>query len=392
MNKTNKSHNTNGTSTDLVCFSHLRWNFVFQRPQHLLSRFAKDFRVFFIEEPVFDAQSDSLLISLSKENVWVVVPHLNRHHNEQQVIEKQRELLSRFFVNLEINRYLFWYYTPMALSFSNHFKPILTVFDNMDELSAFKFAPPSLLEKEQELLNMADIVFTGGNSLYAAKKHRHHNIHSFPSSIDKDHFSKARVHLSDPEDQASIPHPRIGFYGVIDERMDIDLIAQVAAMRPDWHFVMVGPVVKIDPQSLPRPHNIHYLGGKSYDELPSYLGGWDIAMIPFALNESTRFISPTKTPEYLAAGKPVISTSIQDVINPYGNNNLVHIANDPETFVQAAEKELNTQDKRQWLAAVDDFLATNSWDSTWQQMMQHIENCMTKPVDSLTKKKEQVYV
>src|SRR5687767_10047474 len=220
MIKSNKTNSVNASTTDLVCFSHLRWNFVFQRPQHLLSRFAKDFRVFYIEEPVFDAQSDSLLISLSKENVWVVVPHLNRNHSEEMIIKKQRELLSRFFVNLEINKYIFWYYTPMALSFSDHFKPVATVFDNMDELSAFKFAPPSLVEKEQELLNIADIVFTGGNSLYAAKKHRHHNIHAFPSSIDKDHFAKARVHLTDPEDQASIPHPRIGFYGVIDERMD----------------------------------------------------------------------------------------------------------------------------------------------------------------------------
>ena len=392
MNKLNKSNGTHVT-TDLVCFSHLRWNFVFQRPQHLLSRFAKHFRVFFIEEPIFDSTSDSLLISLSKENVWVVVPHLSSGRSEEEVIEKQKQLLSRFFINLEINKYIFWYYTPMALSFSDHFTPELTIFDNMDELSAFKFAPPALIEKEQQLLEKADIVFTGGYSLYEAKKHRHHNIHAFPSSIDKDHFAKSRIHIADPEDQANIPHPRIGFYGVIDERMDINLISEVAAMRPDLHFVMIGPVVKIDPAELPRPNNIHYLGGKSYDELPSYLGGWDIAMIPFALNESTRFISPTKTPEYLAAGKPVISTSIQDVINPYGNNNLVHIADTPEQFIQAVDEELNQSDRQEWLTHVDEFLSTISWNSTWQRMMQHIENKLAeKPIDSPIKKKEQVYV
>ena len=267
------------------------------------------------------------------------------------------------------------------------------MFDNMDELSAFKFAPPALLELEQELLNKAAVVFTGGHSLFEAKKNRHHNIHPYPSSIDKAHFAKARVHLSDPEDQAGIPHPRIGFYGVIDERLDANLITLVAKERPDWHFVMIGPVIKINPETLPRSSNIHYLGGKSYEELPSYLGGWDIAMIPFSLNESTRFISPTKTPEYLAAGKPVISSSIQDVINPYGKNNLVHIADTPEQFIQAAENELNLEDKRQWLANVDEFLVDNSWDSTWQSMMQHIEDKLdVKPIDSPTKKKEQVYV
>lgn len=392
MSKLNRADGTHDT-TDLVCFSHLRWNFVFQRPQHLLSRFAKKFRVFFIEEPIFDTNSDSLLISLSKQNVWVVVPHMSRDHSEKEVIEKQKELLSRFFINLEINKYIFWYYTPMALPFTDHFKPELTIFDNMDELSAFKFAPPALVEKEKELLKKADIVFTGGRSLYEAKKHRHHNIHPFPSSIDKGHFAKARVPLSDPEDQATIPHPRIGFFGVIDERMDIHLVAQVAASRPDLHFIMIGPVLKIDPDTLPRTHNIHYLGGKSYEELPLYLGGWDIAMIPFVLNESTRFISPTKTPEYLAAGKPVISTSIKDVINPYGDNKLVHIADTPEQFIQAVDQELNQVDKRQWLANVDEFLSDNSWDATWQRMMQHIENKLAvKPIDLPTKKKEQVYV
>ena len=390
-----KLNNSNGTHAeiDLVCFSHLRWNFVFQRPQHLLSRFAKLFRVFFIEEPVFDSTSDSLLISLTKQNVWVIVPHLNKEHSESEVIEKQKELLSRFFINLEINKYIFWYYTPMALSFSDHFTPELTVFDNMDELSAFKFAPPSLLEKEEQLLKIADIVFTGGHSLYEAKKHRHENIHSFPSSIDKDHFAKSRLHVSDPVDQAVIPHPRIGYYGVVDERMNIDLISTVAAQRPDLHFVMIGPVLKINPADLPRLPNIHYLGGKSYDELPFYLGGWDIAMIPFALNESTRFISPTKTPEYLAAGKPVISTSIQDVINPYGINNLVHIADTPEQFIQAVDEELNQSNRQEWLTRVDEFLSDNSWNATWQCMMQHIENKLsTKPIESPTKKKEKVYV
>ena len=191
----------------------------------------------------------------------------------------------------------------------------------MDELSAFKFAPPQLREAETALFNAADIVFTGGHSLYQAKKHLHHNIYPFPSSIEKEHFSKARIHNQEPPDQQHIPHPRLGFFGVLDERFDIELIREAAIRKPEWNFILLGPVVKINHDDLPRLSNIYYPGGKTYNELPAYISGWDIALVPFALNESTKYISPTKTPEYLAAGKPVISTAITDVVKPYGEEN-----------------------------------------------------------------------
>lgn len=355
---------------DLVCFSHLRWNFVFQRPQHLLTRFSKNMRVFYVEEPNFISGSDFCQVTQSEENVWVVVPHLQRDLSKQEYISRHKKLLCNFFAEKEIENYIFWYYSPLFLSISDSFEPKMIVYDCMDELSAFKFAPEGLKAREDELLTKADLVFTGGHSLYEAKKHRHASIYPFPSSIDKEHFKQARTPSSDPQDQESIPHPRLGFYGVIDERMDLELIASVARDRPDWHFVLIGPTVKIDPNSLPRLSNIHYLGGKSYKELPSYLAGWDISIIPFALNESTRFISPTKTPEYLSAGKPVISSSIQDVVRPYGNKKLVHIADTPEHFIGAAETELSVDDRTPWLSEVDAFLEQISWDKTWSQMMQ----------------------
>jgi UDP-galactopyranose mutase len=242
----------------------------------------------------------------------------------------------------------------------------------MDELSAFKFAPPALKLLERELLNKADIVFTGGHSLYAAKKHQHHNIHAFPSSIDKKHFVKARHVKKDPADQTKIPHPRFGFYGVIDERFDIDLISAVANKRPDWQFVLIGPIVKIDPQTLPRNKNIHYLGSKSYNDLPLYLGGWDVAMVSFALNESTTFISPTKTPEYLAGGKPVISTRIRDVVETYGKTGLVHIVDNADEFIKVGAAELSKTSRKQWLQRVDDFLISDSWDLTVRRMRELI--------------------
>ncbi|GAC1379444.1 MAG: hypothetical protein NVSMB45_01570 [Ginsengibacter sp.] len=266
----------------------------------------------------------------------------------------------------------------MALGLGNAFQPEVIVYDCMDELSNFKFAPPILKTREKELFEKADIVFTGGHNLYKAKKNYHHNIHAFPSSIDKDHFEKARTNEKDPEDQKSIPHPRFGFYGVIDERMDIDLLKEVAEKRPNWHLVIIGPVVKIDPTTLPKHTNIHYLGGKNYNELPLYLSGWDVATIPFVLNESTEFISPTKTPEYLSGGKPVISTSIIDVVKPYGDEKLVHIADTADEFISSAEKELSVADKSAWLEKVDTFLASNSWDNTWEQMMDHIQEVLIK--------------
>jgi glycosyltransferase involved in cell wall biosynthesis len=375
---------------DLVCFSHLRWGFVFQRPNHLLSRFSKHQRVFFIEEPIFIEGEDKLQIENYNENLFVVTPHIQSGLPEEEVHKRQRKFVDKLLTNMNVNRYFSWYYTPMALPFTDHLAPELTVYDCMDELSAFKFAPPQLTILEKELFKKADIVFTGGNSIYEFKKGQHHNIFSFPSSIDKHHFGLARKPQPDPEDQRHIPHPRFGFFGVVDERFDIEMLDQVARQRPEWQFVILGPVVKIDPASLPRYENVHYLGGKKYEELPSYIAGWDIALVLFAINESTRFISPTKTPEYLAAGKPVISTPIRDVVRPYGDNKLVHIVNNTEEFIKAAEKELNKKRKTSWLNKVDEFLLFNSWDRTWGQMVRNIEE--TYLLNAKTKLKEKAYV
>ena len=358
---------------DLVCFSHLRWGFVYQRPQHLLSRFAKHTRVFFFEEPIMHDGPDKLMVSNESKNLYVVVPHL-QHDREECHISRQKQLVDHLLTSMKVNQYFSWYYTPMALPFTEHLSPEFVVFDCMDELSAFKFAPVELKTREKQLLEKADVVFTGGHSIYEAKKDQHQNIHPFPSSIDKQHFGLAREIKKDPADQANIPHPRFGFAGVIDERLDIDLVAQVAAQQPNWHFVMIGPVVKIDPATLPNLPNIHYLGGKDYKDLPKYIAGWDVAIIPFAMNESTKFISPTKTPEYLAGGKPVISTPIKDVVRPYGDNKLVHIAATAKEFMQCAEKELKKRSRKTWLNKVDAFLAGNSWDRTWSQMVRQIEN------------------
>jgi UDP-galactopyranose mutase len=358
---------------DFLVLCHLRWNFVFQRPQQLMTRCAKQNRVFFWEEPLLDTESAFLEHQEPYPNMHVLVPHLPSGLSATQISRLQAWLLAGLMAEYSIRRFVRWYYTPMALDFTRMLQPELTVYDCMDELSAFRGAPAGLRAAEDELFSIADLVFTGGQSLYEAKKRQHSSVHCFPSSIDRDFFSAARRIHVDPADQAEIPHPRLGYCGVIDERMDMELLAGVARKRPDWHFVMVGPVVKVSPSELPREANIHYLGGKEYRSLPSYMGGWSVGLLPFARNESTRFISPTKTPEYLAAGLPVVSTSITDVVRPYGLEKLVHISDEVDEFILAAETALQTRDSRARLAKTDEFLAQMSWDITWGRMSDLIE-------------------
>lgn len=352
---------------DVVCLSHLRWDFVYQRPQHLLSRFAQSGRVFYFEEPIFGDGETHLDISARDGNIFVCVPRIS-HADGAQAVRIQREMLENTIAERDIKNYILWFYTPMAMNFAAHLSPTATVFDCMDELSAFRFAPPELIENEKNLLQKADLVFTGGQSLYEAKKDKHAQVFAFPSSIDTAHFSKARGNIKEPEDQASIPPPKLGFAGVIDERMDTHLVAEMADLRPEWNFVMIGPVVKIAPEDLPRRSNIHYLGGKKYEELPAYISGWNVALMPFAINESTKYISPTKTPEYLSAGKCVISTPIRDVVNPYGEKRMVCIADTAEEFIREAERILERGNFNEWQAQVDQFLSENSWDKTFSQM------------------------
>ena len=356
----------------LLCFSHLRWDFVFQRPQHLMSRFARETTVIFWEEPIEiePGQTPYLKVRQAENfaNVRVVTPHLPQGLDEDRREEALRRLLDAHTASCS-RPIVTWYYTPMMLPFSRHLDASAVVYDCMDELSKFRFAPERLLDLEQELIDRADLVFTGGASLYEAKKGRHSSVHCFPSSVDRGHFAKARRELEQPADQAELRHPRLGFYGVIDERFDIDLLREIADMRPDWSLVMVGPVVKISEDELPRAANIHYLGGKTYEQLPSYLSGWDVALMPFAMNESTQFISPTKTPEYLAGGKPVVSTPVRDVVRTYGHMQGVHIAHDADGFVRCCEKALQqSRSGGDWLAEADLLLAASSWDTTQARM------------------------
>jgi UDP-galactopyranose mutase len=363
---------------DVVCFSHLRWDFVWQRPQQLLSRCARDRRVLYVEEAVFDGGPVRIEARDACSGVRVAVPWLPHGLSPEEVVSVQQQLVEELLEREQIDRYVLWYSTPLAVPSTRGLTPAAVVYDCMDELSGFADAPADLAALEEELLRRADLVFTGGHSLYEAKRERRPDVHLFPSSVETAHFAQARERQPDVAEQAPLPHPRIGWFGVIDERLDVDLLAGLADARPDWQLVLVGPVVKIDPATLPQRPNVHYLGQRSYADLPRYLAGWDVAMLPFARNRATRFISPTKTPEYLAAGRPVVSTSIRDVVSPYGEQGLVRIADEPEEFARACEEAM-AEDAEERQRRVDSVLTEMSWDYTWADMCELIEGAVRAP-------------
>ena len=354
----------------MIVFSHLRWDFVFQRPQHLMTRLAQKYRVFFVEEPQADVGPARLDISEPVPNLLVCRPRTPV--SEPGFVGRQRpivqSLLDDLILRHDIQSPVVWFYTPMALPLLQGIDASAVVYDCMDELSAFLDAPPELLEFEHALLNIAGVVFTGGPSLYRSKQPLHANVHCFPSSVERQHFARAMDPSIDHVDQRALPHPRFGFFGVIDERFDAVSISMLAESHPDWQIVLVGPIVKIHPHTLPRRPNIHYMGQRPYAELPEFLAGWDVAMLPFAINEATRYISPTKVLEYMAAEKPIVTTPVNDVVEPYGH--AVHIGRHPPSFVMACERALEegAAARAKRTAMMRSIVSATSWDVTAHKM------------------------
>jgi glycosyltransferase involved in cell wall biosynthesis len=356
---------------DLVVFSHLRWNFVFQRPQHLIERFSKKQRVLFVEEPIDHSPDEEGTAKLIKVNPNLTV--LQPKVKGEDWLKKTQQLVIQQLTKMKSSQPILWFYSPMFEPIANGISHSLVVYDCMDELAAFKAAPPELIERERKLLNRADLVFTGGKSLYESKKEHHDSVYCFPSSVDHQHFERAtNAQTLIPKDLARIPGPRVGFYGVVDERLDLDLLEKVSRRLPDFSFVVIGPVVKISESDLPKRKNIYYLGSKKYEELPLYLKGIDVAMMPFALNEATQFISPTKTLEFMAALKPIVSTPIKDVMRDYARE--VNISHSVVEFSLAIEKYMQESlaqrlFRHRLQKAV---IKRTSWDKTAHRMQEII--------------------
>ncbi|WP_298011007.1 FAD-dependent oxidoreductase [uncultured Aquabacterium sp.] len=364
----------------LIVFSHLRWHFVYQRPQHLLTRLARTRRVIYVEEPMRAEGPARLEKTSVAEHIEVWRPHTpveapGFHDDQLPVL---RRLLEAELRAAGGEAPTLWFYTPMALPLASGLRPRAIVYDCMDELSAFLGAPRQMQQREAALLKCADLVLTGGPSLYEARRGLHPNVQCLPSAVDARHYAPAfalshadRVAQADALQQ-HIPRPRLGFVGVIDERLHTALLRSLAESRPDWQVVMVGPVVKIDPASLPQAPNIHWLGPQPYGLLPQIMAGWDVCLLPFALNEATRFISPTKTLEYLAADKPVVSTPVADVVSMYGD--VVEVAADAAGFIDACERLLNEDEDRRTRRHADR-LATVSRFS-WDQAAETVEQAL----------------
>jgi UDP-galactopyranose mutase len=361
----------------VIVFCHLRWDFVYQRPQHLLSRLAQKFNIIVIEEPIYHEGESHIKTYHPAPNITICQPHtpirMGGFHDDQ--LPELKPLIAELIPKYE--QPIVWFYTPMALPFLEQLDPKLIVYDCMDELSAFQNAPKQLIQREKALLSVADIVFTGGPSLYHSKRNLHRNVHCFPSSVDSNHFRQALDRTDRHAAQINIPHPRLGFYGVIDERLDLNLIASMADAHTEWQLVLVGPVVKIDVGSLPQRENIHYIGQQPYEALPQLLAGWDVCLLPFALNDATRFISPTKVLEYMAAELPIVSTAINDVVDPYGE--IVEIGYDTPGFIKACEKALalSVKQKMTMERNMNLIVSKTSWDRTTANMIKLMEPSIT---------------
>jgi protoporphyrinogen oxidase len=382
--------NQGAAMTTIIVFSHLRWDFVYQRPQHLLSRLGENYKIVFIEEPIFHEHDSFLETSMPGPNVTVLKPYTPvaapGFHDEQlpHLIKLMRQ-----FVSID-EEHIAWFYTPMALPLLQELNPSLVIYDCMDELAAFKNSPKQMLQRENALLKVADIVFTGGPSLHRAKRERHTNVHCFPSSVDIVHFEQARDRNNAHPAHEDIPGPRLGYYGVIDERIDTELIGRIADAHPQWHIVLVGPIVKIDPDTLPRRHNIHYLGQQSYKVLPHFLAGWNVCLLPFALNESTCFISPTKTLEYMTAELPIVSTPVTDIAALYGE--VVSIADTPQAFIKACEKALLTtpEEHKRTVVRMREMVAATSWNMTAEKMHELMQLANAQKEESMEIARSQV--
>ncbi|RYU94205.1 glycosyltransferase family 1 protein [Emticicia agri] len=353
----------------LLCFAHIQWESVFQRPQHLMSHAAKKWRVFYMEEPTFEETAEEPEMSvkeLSKhKNLYVVQMKLPQALATNESNKRITELLARLCHDYKIENYGTWYYAPSSIHYTSALYPRVAVYDCVNPI---RTRQPALIDTENELISQTDLVFVNGQTLYEAKRNWHPQVYNFPSSIEKAHFMQARIELPEPADQEEILYPRLGMYGAIDECFDVEMLRALADRRPDWQFILIGPIVDIDERTLPKAENIHYLGEKPYQELPSYISNWNMALMLVSTEKATNVHSPTRTPEYLAAFKPIVATPVADVLSPYQEMGLVSTAADVYEFEAAIEEALSYDKRKEWKKKIDDFLKTHSWDITWQQM------------------------
>jgi len=336
---------------------HLRWDGVWQRPHQLLSRIARDVPVIVVEEP-FAAHEDRDVV-FRAHGVTVVRPLRTRGWSlplvDDAAIATARGLAGDGPAGV-------WLYTPMMRALADAFDAAPLVYDVMDELAQFDFAPEGMAANDRAVLERADLVFAGGRSLYAARAALGSKVHCEPSGVE---FERFAADVAPHPLPAGLRGPVFGYVGVVDERIDVALIEAVADAFPGGHVLLIGPVSKLDPGRLPRRPNVHLTGAVPYDALPSWLAGVDVALMPFARNRATEFISPTKTLEYFAAGKPVVSTSIADVVAEFAGT--VYVADGGPAFAAAVREALRAEPDR--IARGVEYARARRWDAIARRML-----------------------
>ena len=368
----------------IIVHCHLCWDWVWQRPQQFASRLSSKHRVLFVEllapEPSLSSPLARFRTPDSFPNLTVLTLQFpSKRWNDGAYVDAERRRLVRDFVEGpgagQFEQPVQWFYDPMAVTaFGGTMNERLIVYDCMDELSKFRGAPPEIVEREAQLLEQADVVFTGGRKLFEAKSRFHDNCHFYGCGVEAEHFGKACADTTVvPQDLAKLGRPVLGFFGVVDERMDLELVARLAEGNPSWSIAVVGPVVKVEPGSLPQRPNLHWFGQRSYGDLPSWCKGFDVCLMPFALNEATEFINPTKALEYMATGRPIVSTAIEDVVRNFGS--VVKVARSHEEFIEYCHAVLKNPDQ----AAISrglKMVKQNSWDAIVERMEEHVRDAL----------------
>jgi glycosyltransferase involved in cell wall biosynthesis len=368
----------------IIVHCHLCWDWVWQRPQQFMSRFSHKHRILFVETLCPDENLVSPLVQIRRFEKWPNLTLLRlqfpawRWNDGERVDRERRRLVKEALrgpLRGQFNQPVQWFYDPMAVrAFAGQMGEIATVYDCMDELSQFKGAPPEIRKRESELLGIADVVFTGGRRMWESKSKHNANCHFYGCGVDVPHFSKARsAQTLVPEDIAGLAKPVLGYFGVVDERMDYELLTKLARANPEWSIAMVGPVAKVDPATLPRVQNLRWLGGRDYAMLPACCKGFDVCLMPFALNEATEYINPTKALEYMAAGRPIVSSAIYDVIKNFGS--VVQIADSHDQFIELCRVAAQRPDKERVEKGLE-MASANSWESIVENMEGHIAEAL----------------
>ncbi len=370
----------------IIVHCHLGWDWVWQRPQQFISRLSARHAVLFVETLAPDPQLAAPLARFRTADNFPNITILSlqfptwRWNNGHYVDAERQRLVQEFVASRPGNPFehaVQWFYDPMAATaFQGHMGEILTVYDCMDELSKFRGAPPDILQREAKLLMRADVVFTGGRKLFEAKSRYHDNCHFYGCGVDEEHFGQARQNSTQiPPQLAPLSKPVLGYFGVVDERMDYELVAKLAEVNPEWSVVIVGPAVKVDAQSLPQRSNLHWLGQQAYADLPAFCKGFDVCMMPFALNEATEFINPTKALEYMATAKPIVSTAVADVVRNFGS--VVKIAQSADDFISLCRQALAAPEPETTQRGLQ-MVRENSWESIVSQLERHVSEALVK--------------